>query len=70
MALKVRKRRQTLPHHYEGDRPVLSALVTEEQTDGDLKIHFAGLTGGFSAKGAAVLLTGDRLRQVFGPDIL
>ena len=32
------------------ERPVLSALVTEEQPDGDLKIHFSGLTGGYSAK--------------------
>ena len=29
--------------------PVLSALVTEQQADGDLKIYFSGLTGGFSA---------------------
>jgi hypothetical protein len=45
------KKRGKLTYYYEGDRPVLSALVTEEQADGDLKIHFAGLTGGFSAKG-------------------
>lgn len=25
--------------------------MTEEQPDGDLKIHFSGLTGGYSAKG-------------------
>jgi hypothetical protein len=29
--------------------PVLSALVTEEQADGDLRIYLSGLTGGFSA---------------------
>jgi hypothetical protein len=45
------KRRGKLTYYYQGDRPVLSALVTEEQPDGDLKIHFAGLTGGYSAKG-------------------
>jgi hypothetical protein len=28
---------------------VLSAVVTEEQSDGDLKIYLSGLTGGFSA---------------------
>ena len=50
MAFNVRKRGK-LTYYYEGDRPVLSALVTEEQADGDLKIHFAGLTGGYSAKG-------------------
>ena len=35
----------------QGEHPVLSSLVTEEQPDGDLKIYFAGLTGGYSAKG-------------------
>lgn len=44
------KQRGKLTYYYHGDRPVLSALVTEEQTDGDLKIYFAGLTGGYSAK--------------------
>ena len=44
------KKRGKLTYYYTGDRPVLSALVTEEQADGDLKIHFAGLTGGYSAK--------------------
>eukprot|EP01043_Picozoa_sp_COSAG02_P033630 COSAG02_NODE_2304_length_9182_cov_12.195530_7_plen_108_part_00 len=28
---------------------MLSAVVTEEQSDGDLKIYLSGLTGGFSA---------------------
>ena len=29
----------------------IEMLVTEEQPDGDLKIYFSGLTGGYSAKG-------------------
>ena len=44
----VRKRGK-LTYYFQGERPVLSALVTEEQPDGDLKIYFAGLTGGYSA---------------------
>ncbi len=50
MAFNVKKRGK-LTYYSLGDRPVLSALVTEELGDGDLKIHFAGLTGGYSAKG-------------------
>jgi hypothetical protein len=50
VAFKVKKRGK-LTYYYEGDTPVLSNLVVEEQPDGDLKIHFAGLTGGYSAKG-------------------
>jgi len=50
MNFKVKKRGK-LTYYYTGDRPVLSALVTEEQADGDLKIYFSGLTGGHSAKG-------------------
>ena len=50
MAFKIKKRGK-LTYYFTGDAPVLSALVTEEQPDGDLKIHFAGLTGGYSAKG-------------------
>jgi len=50
MNFKVKKRGK-LTYYYTGDRPVLSALVTEEQADGDLKIYFSGLTGGYSAKG-------------------
>jgi hypothetical protein len=49
MAFNVKKRGK-LTYYYSGDDPVLSALVTEEQPDGDLKIHFSGLTGGYSAK--------------------
>lgn len=48
MAFKVKKRGK-LTYYYEGDEPVLSAMVTEEQPDGDLRIHFSGLTGGHSA---------------------
>ncbi len=50
MTFKV-KRRGKVTYYYEGDRPVLSALVTEEQPDGDLKIFFSGLTGAHSAQG-------------------
>jgi len=45
------KKRGKLTYYYNGDNPVLSALVTEEQADGDIKIYFSGLTGGYSAKG-------------------
>ena len=44
-------RRGKVTYYSEGERPVLSALVTEEQPDGDLKIYFSGLTGGYSARG-------------------
>jgi hypothetical protein len=50
MAFQVKKRGK-ITYYYSGEAPVLSALVTEEQADGDLRIHFAGLTGGHSAKG-------------------
>ena len=50
MAFNVRKRGR-LTYYYGGDHPTLSALVTEELGNGDLKICFAGLTGGYSAKG-------------------
>lgn len=50
MPFNVRKRGK-LTYYYQGEQPVLSALVTEEQPDGDLKIYFSGLTGGYSAKG-------------------
>jgi hypothetical protein len=45
------KKRGKLTYYYQGEHPVLSSLVTEKQPDGDLKIYFAGLTGGYSAKG-------------------
>lgn len=50
MAFNIKKRGK-LTYYYHGEHPVLSALVTEELPDGDLKISFAGLTGGYSAKG-------------------
>ena len=50
MAFNIKKRGK-LTYYYHGEHPVLSALVTEEMPDGDLKIYFAGLTGGYSAKG-------------------
>ena len=50
MAFNV-KQRGKLTYYYHGEHPVLSALVTEELPDGDLRISFAGLTGGYSAKG-------------------
>jgi hypothetical protein len=49
MAFNIKKRGK-LTYYFRGDRPVLSALVTEELPDGDLRIYFAGLTGGHSAK--------------------
>ena len=49
MPFKIKKRGK-VTYYYSGDEPVLSALVTEAQPDGDLKIYFAGLTGGYSAK--------------------
>ncbi|CAN5739064.1 hypothetical protein BH23CHL5_BH23CHL5_25240 [soil metagenome] len=49
MAFNV-KQRGKLTYYFQGDRPVLSTLVTERQSDGDLKIYFAGLTGGYSAQ--------------------
>ena len=49
MAFQI-KQRGKLTYYYEGETPVLSSLVTEAQPDGDLRIHFAGLTGGYSAK--------------------
>lgn len=49
MAFQVKKRGK-ITYYYTGEDPVLSPLVTEEQPDGDLKIYFSGLTGGYSAK--------------------
>jgi len=45
------KKRGKLTYYYQGEAPTLSCLVTEDQPDGDLRIYFAGLTGGHSAKG-------------------
>ncbi|TVR54612.1 MAG: hypothetical protein EA426_16800 [Spirochaetaceae bacterium] len=50
MAFQIKKRGK-VTYYYQGEDPVLSALVTEQQSDGDLKIYFSGLTGGYSAKG-------------------
>jgi|TARA_B100001094_G_C18122719_1_gene767761 hypothetical protein len=50
MAFNVKKRGR-VTYYYGGDRPTLSALVTEDLGEGDLKIYFAGLTGGYSAQG-------------------
>ena len=50
MAFNV-KNRGRLTYYYNGEHPTLSALVTEELDKGDVKIYFAGLTGGHSAKG-------------------
>lgn len=48
MAFKV-KQRGKLTYYYQGESPVLSNLVVETLPDGDLKIYFSGLTGGYSA---------------------
>lgn len=61
------KKRGKLTYYFEGDRPVLSSLVTEELPDKDLKISFAGLTGGYSAKnilGLDELVTMDPEREI------
>ena len=61
------KKRGKLTYYSSGDRPVLSTLVTEELPDGDLKISFAGLTGGYSAQavlGLEELVTMDPQREI------
>lgn len=61
------KKRGKLTYYSTGDRPVLSALVTEDEGDGDLRIYFAGLTGGYSAKGVLgldELVTMDPHREI------
>ena len=66
MAFNIKKRGK-LTYYSEGESPVLSNLVTEEQPDGDLRIHFAGLTGGYSAKGVLgldELVTMDPEREI------
>ena len=50
MAFNI-KTRGRITYYYNGDHPTLSALVSEKMDNGDLKIHFAGLTGGHSATG-------------------
>ena len=66
MAFNV-KTRGKLTYYSQGERPVLSSLVTEELPDGDLKIYFSGLTGGYSAKGVLnlpELVTMDPHREI------
>lgn len=61
------KKRGKLTYYFEGARPVLSSLVTEELSDGDLRTSFAGLTGGFSAQnilGRDELVTMDPAREI------
>jgi hypothetical protein len=61
------KKRGKLTYYSQGERPVLSSLVTEELPDGDLKISFAGLTGGYSAKnilGRDELVSMDPAREI------
>ena len=61
------KKRGRLTYYYSGDRPTLSALVTEDEGNGDLRIYFAGLTGGYSAKGVLgldELVTMDPHREI------
>jgi len=48
MAFNI-KRRGKITYYTEGEDAVISSLVVEEQPDGDLRICFAGLTGGYSA---------------------
>lgn len=66
MAFQVKKRGK-LTYYYTGEAPVLSALVTEELPDGDLRIYFSGLTGGHSAKnvlGREELVSMDPEREI------
>ncbi len=56
MPFKI-KQRGKITYYYEGDDPVLSNLVVEEQPDGDRKLYFSGLTGGYSATGVLGLDT-------------
>jgi hypothetical protein len=56
MAFNIKKRGK-LTYYYQGDDPVLSSMVTETLPDGDLKISFSGLTGGYSATGVLDLDT-------------
>ncbi len=49
------KKRGRLTYYSHDEHPIFSELVTEQQPDGDLKLYFAGLTGGYSAKGVLKL---------------
>lgn len=66
MAFNI-KRRGKLTYYYRGEEPVFSNIVTEAQPDGDLKIYFAGLTGGHSASrnlGLSEVVTMDPDREI------
>jgi hypothetical protein len=66
MAFKI-KHRGKLTYYYEGENPVFSNLVVEQQPDGDLKLYFAGLTGGYSAAnvlGREEVVTMDPEREI------
>ena len=54
------KKRGKLTYYYEGEDAVLSAMVVEEQADGDLRIYFSGLTGGYSATSVLNLIQSPR----------
>ena len=56
MAFRV-KRRGKLTYYYSGGKTGSFGLVTEDLGKGDLKIHFAGLTGGHSSTGILGLNT-------------
>ncbi len=61
------KKRGKLTYYAQGEHPVLSSLVTEELPDGDLRISFAGLTGGYSAQrvlGREELVSMDPHREI------
>ena len=49
MAFHVKKRGK-VTYYSTSEHPRFSCLVSEELPDGDLKLYFAGLTGGYSAK--------------------
>jgi hypothetical protein len=66
MAFNV-KQRGKLTYYYRGDHPVFSHIVTERQSDGALKIYFAGFTGGESAArhlGLSEIVTMDPDREI------
>lgn len=66
MAFNI-KQRGKLTYYFRGDAPVFSNLVTELQPGGDLKIYFAGFTGGTSASrnlGLSDVVTMDPEREI------
>jgi hypothetical protein len=61
------KKRGKVTYYFSGERPTLSALVTEQQPDGDLKLYLSGLTGGYSARsvlGRDELVSMDPQREI------